>query len=60
MKPKPLMREILLILAVKSVLLFGLWAAFFSGGAPDANDAAQVGRAILDRQTVPTHPPDKE
>lgn len=57
--PKPLVREIVVILAVKSALLFGLWAAFFSGAVPDANDPAQVGWAILDRQTVPK-PPEKE
>jgi hypothetical protein len=58
--PRPLVREILVILAVKSVLLFGIWAAFFSGTAPDANDPAQVGRAILDRPTLPAHPAKKE
>jgi hypothetical protein len=63
MKPMPstpLVREILVILAVKFVLLFGIWAVFFSGPRPDAADPAKVGRAILDRPTVAAHPAHKD
>jgi hypothetical protein len=58
--PIPLLREILVALAVKLALLLGIWIAFFSGTAPDAADPAQVSRAILERPTVPAHPMQKE
>ena len=59
-KPPPLVREIVTILAVKIVLLFGIWAAFFSSSAPEHADPSQIGRAILERQTTPAHATQKE
>lgn len=41
----PLARELVVILAVKVVVLFALWAAFFSG--PEPADTRPVAERIL-------------
>lgn len=46
----PLRRDIAIALAIKAVLLLGLWYAFFRQPLDDRLTAEQVGAAILERQ----------
>ena len=47
MPPSPLFKEIVVVLAVKAALLFGLWAAFFSNPVDDDLAAGQVGDTLF-------------
>jgi hypothetical protein len=48
----PLGREILVILGIKFVLIFGIWWAFFSGTPASPLSAEQVRNAVLAPQTI--------
>jgi hypothetical protein len=50
----PLARDIAVVIAVKLVLLAGLWFAFFRGQSPGELAAPAVSASLLDRHTTPS------